>query len=337
MAIILVEGFDALTATQTIAAYPNSNTFSPAMQTGRFGGQAFQPSFTNQNGNFSVAVSSLQSLAFGAALLLTAANISGAGTGIAICRIDGSAGRQFSIGVDSTGAIKVGTGTALTLASSPAGVITADAFHYWEVAIFIHDTAGTIRVDVDGVTRINLTNVDTKGQTATVATGVTMSPAGSGNGGLQVDDFYLKDDLTLLGPQRVETLRPDGDSSVAWTPNSGSNNFSRVNENVSDGDTTYVSASTAATLDRYTLGNLSDTPSSIAAVVPVMVARMDDAGPRTVRVGVRSGSSDGWGSAVAMTSSYVPRQTVLETDPATSGAWSASAVNGMLGQIEVVS
>ena len=337
MSIILVEGFDALTESQVASAYPVSSTFTPAMVTGRFGGQAFSPGSGNQNGNFAVGVSSLQSLAVGAALLLTSAQLGGMGTGVAIVRIEGSAGRQFSIGVDNTGAIKVGTGAALSMATSASGVITADAYHYWEVAIYIHDTAGTIRVDVDGVNRINLTNVDTKGQTATVATSVVISPAGSGNGGLRVDDFYLKDDTTLLGPQRVETIRPDGDSSVAWTPNAGSNNYSRVNEAVSDGNTTYVEASAASTLDRYTLDNLSDTPASIAAVVPVMVARMTDAGPRTVRVGVRSGSSDGWGAAQAMTAGFIPRQTVLETDPATSGAWSASAVNGLLGQVQVVS
>lgn len=338
MAVIAMEGFDALTPPLIINAYPISSEFSASVTAGRFGGQAYIPGPTNQNGAFVFSVPTLQTMSTGAALYFPATALAGAGSGIATIRYQAAAGRQFSVGVNSAGAVMVGNGTTLTLATSAAGVITGKAYHYWEVELFVHDTLGTVKVLIDGVAVINLTNVDTRGRAeAATVTSLSFTQAGMGVGGFRIDDAYLKDDLPALGPQRIETLRPESDVSAAWTPNSGANNYSRVSDSVSDGDTTYVTSATATTRDRYGLTNLSDTPSSIAAVAAVMIARMTDAGPRTVRVGLHSGSADSWSAAQAMTSSYVARQVVVEKDPATSAAWTPSGVNALQAQIEVVS
>lgn len=337
MAITLFEGFDTLTTAQVLGAYPNSLNYSGFMTSGRFGGQAFVPGPSNQNGQFGLGLASLQSMTVGAAVYLPAVMVGGAGGGgVALFRVNGADGAKFRIGINNSGAVMVGNDTSLTLATSAAGVITGDNYHYWEFELFIHATLGSIRVLIDGVVVINLTGVNTRGFGSVLATAVLFSMSGTGQGGMIIDDVYLKDDIGALGPQRVETLRPTGDSSVAWTPNAGANNYSRVGDTVSDGDTTYVSASTPTTLDRYSLADLSDTPATISAVAPVMVARMTDAGPRSLRCGVRSGSSDSWGAAQAMTAGYVARQAVFALDPATSAAWTPAAVNALLAQVEVV-
>lgn len=82
--------------------------------------------------------------------------------------------------------------------------------------------------------------------TSTAATTVTTN----------ITDVYASDDLGAntskggrLGPIVVDDYRPTSDVSVQWAPNSGSTNFSRVNENPPDGDTSYVSTSTDTAVD----------------------------------------------------------------------------------------
>ncbi len=98
---------------------------------------------------------------------------------------------------------------------------------------------------------------------------------------------------------RKITKLPSGAGALTqWTPNGAASNFQCVDDNSPDGDTTYVSSS-GTNYDAYAMGTsgLSGVPSQVVAKSYV---RKDDANTRTLQIGVRSGSSNGLGSAYTM-------------------------------------
>lgn len=243
--------------------------------------------------------------------------------------LDASGNTQARIMVAADGTVRAVQGVSTVLGSSSPGIWTADVFHYLECEFVLHDSTGQFRVWVDGVQVINLSGVDTKGQTATTVASLDFNFSGNGNGGMVIDDYY-QTDAARLGECRVVTLSPTADTADKdWAPNSGSNNYSRVNEKPSDGDTTYVTSSTPGDLDLYDMQDLGFVPATIHAVQSSIIARKDDSADRAVRANIKSGSSVANGAALGLTSGYVQRVTIHATDPNGGGAWSSSGVNAL--------
>lgn len=337
MALVLVEGFDLLTTGLVASAYPLGAQFSPSMDAGRFGGQSYNPGTSNQNGIFAVATGAVTQCALGIAVLVPSGAFTGLGTGVALLRfMDSGGNRQASIQITNTGAIRATSGVSTILGTSAAGVWSADVFHYLEVEFVLSDTVGVFKVWVDGVQVFNLTNVDTKGQTAATFTELQFTLSGSGAGGTRFDDFYLCDTAARLGEARVETIRPVSDTADKdWVPNSGTTNYTQVDDTVSDGDTTYVAAATVGDLDFYALANLSEAPSTIWGVAPTMIARKDDVASRGLSMSINSGGSIATGSTKAMTAGYAMTRDIYQLDPNGGGAWTGTAVDALLLGIEV--
>ena len=338
MALVQIEGFDLLTTANVAAKYPSGAQFSPTMTTGRFGGQAYSPGPGNQNGEWVVGFTGVGSFAFGLAHLVTSAQMGGAGAGVRIARFREAGGNtQAELRLASNGQLLAyrGLGTAL-LGSSAAGVITPDTFHYIEVEFTLSDTVGVFKVYVNGVQVINVTGADTKAQSSTVVTNISFTFSGSGAGGQKYDDFYLTNTSTRLGESRIETLSPSADTATKnWGRSAGADNFALVDEKPSDGDTTYVTATAVATSDLYDMADLSETPLAIYAVQSSIIGRKDDAATRAVRCNLKSGATTANGTDLGLTTSYVQRVTIYETDPATGAAWTASGVNALQAGPEV--
>jgi hypothetical protein len=233
----------------------------------------------------------------------------------------------------TTGGALLGTSTATFL---------SDVWGYLEMKATIADSGGICVVRLDGATIINFTGDTRNAGTAEVAT-VRFSSHFQSNDryDLRLDDVYICDgsgsrNNDFLGDVRVSTLRPDADTTVAdFTPDSGSTRFNRVNENIADGDTSYVESSTVGHKDLYEIANLSLTPTAIHAVQLATVARKTDSGSRTLRAIARSGTTTQNGATRTLGTSYVLYDDILETDPATAGDWSQSAVNGLRIGVEV--
>jgi hypothetical protein len=143
-----------------------------------------------------------------------------------------------------------------------------------------------------------------------------------------IDDIYIADGASFLGPLKVVTLRPDADTTVEWTPSTGSTNYNLVNE-TPDLQTTYVSSGTANDSDLYDIGDL---PAIIVDIVGVQIevqAKLSATGSETLSIQCESDSIQ---SAVAVTvdsTSWAAFSTILETDPATSAAWLTSAIDAL--------
>jgi len=124
-----------------------------------------------------------------------------------------------------------------------------------------------------------------------------------------------------LGPRQVTYQLMSNDSSVQFVPNTGSTNFTQIDEISADGDTSYVQSATSGQVDLYGIAGLSFTPATINAIQ--VVARVKNPGPGTINHKVRC-SSNAVTSDTASTvtpSSYQNTQLYVNQDPNTSAAW----------------
>jgi dipeptidyl aminopeptidase/acylaminoacyl peptidase len=176
-------------------------------------------------------------------------------------------------------AMYLANGTLLGI--SPPDTIKVNTWHYMEFEIVIHNTAGSIRVWVDGFPAIDVTNIDTRMFDDTDGQNVAYLGLRTDHSwqGVQIDDLYIKLG-GRLGERRIETIVPNADTATKmWTPNAGTDNFSRVNESLVD-MTTYVSSNQVNATDLYELQNMAATPVSIDFVQISAYANKEDAATR---------------------------------------------------------
>jgi len=218
------------------------------------------------------------------------------------------------------------------LGTTTNAVYKKDRWHYFEVKVVCHDTAGSYEVRVDGVNVLSGSNVDTRTGADTRFVRFRCDEWSQ-----YLDDIYICDtdgttNNDFLGQVIVEAVFPnaDGDSSD-WTPASGTDNYAMVDDNPTDDDTSYVESNTEGETDLYQYTDLSTiTDEDILGVVLKTEPRMTAfPGDLDIYQTVKSGStaSDGDGVNIA-DDSYTSIQRVLETDPDTSSVWTASGVNG---------
>lgn len=342
MAVVFMEGFDTYNGlissgtnlgADVLWQFPNlTNTFT-GLVAGRYGGQASFSSIyatTYWSGFFSTPVSQFVCghSFYQNNLLLPVATINPY-----ICFLSNDTS-MLGLKVNIDGSISACRITSLSagtvLGTSAAGVIKSATWHSIEFACSISDTVGTVDIVVDGVNVLSLTGQDTRNGTPTTINRIIMGGNnGTYNSVTRIDDLYITDSLTLLGPMRIETLYPNADTAQKqWIPSTGSTNYTTIDETLlSSSD--YVYSNTVGNFDLYDFGNLSTTPTSISAVQVVPVAQKDDVGLRAIASTVKSGSSTTDSANFYLGSSWnlVPR--IMNTDPNTSTAWTASAVNSI--------
>jgi hypothetical protein len=207
---------------------------------------------------------------------------------------------KLSAGADGTITVYRGlTGTGTILGSTVANVVPSGAWSYVEVRVTIHDTTGSVVVRANGVQVLNLTNIDTKDGSSTVASSIELGYHNTISGtGQRFDDVYLVDTTgtvnnTFLGEMTVEHLRPNGDDTAQWVGSDldSVNNYQLVDEAGAFDPADYVAASTVGQRDLYTVAPSARPISSpVLGVIATAVASKTDAGTRTVRLEVKEGA-----------------------------------------------
>lgn len=340
MAITLIEGFDFITANDVLSLYPLSNSLSPSVQAGRFGGQGFRADAGNQNRYLAVPAPGGTTLTIGAAIFIPSGTLSGAGgsPGTGLIRMyDASNTIQGGVQMGSNGTLYITRSTNVVLATGNPGDVVGGVWNYIEVEWTLSDTVGAVNVYVNGSLKVSCSGVDNKNTASATVSSVRLTPSGTGSNGLEFDDIYVTDTAARLGECRVETLRPTADDGTQqWGRSTGSSNYALVDETPENGDTDYVLAASAGLVDKYTLSDLSSVPSTIFAVQPVLVARKDDAVARSLRSKLTSGAAVQNGATRALGSGYQVFSDIAPLDPNTSGAWSAAAVNALALGIESI-
>lgn len=92
----------------------------------------------------------------------------------------------------ATGALFCAGATGSNIGSSAGSLITTGTWYYVEAQFFMHDTAGTAIVRLDGVVVINVAGSDTRAGSPTTYESVQIGPPNSSGGGsVQYDDLYI--------------------------------------------------------------------------------------------------------------------------------------------------
>ncbi len=289
---------------------------------GRFGGQAVRGSSSAMSAALSGAA--IQQGVIGLAVQIQ----SSSGTGRLVGLSNASDAVQITVAVNSTNQIVVYRGgtSGVALAVS-VEALTIGVWYYLEIEFRVDNPAGYIRVYANGGEIINYAG-NTVGAGDSVVGRIGLF--GSSSTTTVIDDVYAIDTLDRLGEARVQTVRPSADTATKnFTPNAGTDNFSRVNELLVDGDTSYVSSSTVGHEDLYALEDLGVAPESIFAVQVRVVARKDDAATRVLKSVLKSGATTTLGSDFFLSSSYTAHVDVYDTNPDTAAPWTKADIDAL--------
>lgn len=203
-------------------------------------------------------------------------------------------------------------------------------WQYIEFKVTINNTTGSFEVRINGKSYLTQSSVDTQnGGTAELR---KVELYGSNGQGFW-DNLYV-DDATFHGPCRVNSLLPNGDDTTNWTPDSGTTNYTQVDENPPDDDTSYVDSSASVIQDTYDYGNLTnlDTIKSVQISTDVKVT---DATTYTLENLIKSGGTIYGETGVLVSStSYVWHNRIADTDPNTASAWTNTNVDAAKFGIE---
>ena len=274
-----------------------------------------------------------------------------------ICSLrDAANATQVTFYIQTTGAIAVylGKSTGTLLATSTV-LVTAAAWNHFEIKTTIANAGspgGAVEVRLNNVTVIDISGVDTQ-STALAETSQMIWGKQSGDSGepgvtlIDIDDVFAWDTAgsynnDFIGDHQVLTLWPDGDTAATdWTRNTGSTDFSAIDEAAPDDDTTYVEATASSQISEYGLDDLPSTVSAIAAVQLNGRMKKTDAGGAMVQQGLLSSDvgspaapAEFSGSDRNITTTYTYWPDISEQDPATGAAWTRTAFNAALYKIE---
>lgn len=231
--------------------------------------------------------------------------------------------------------LSVARNSVVLTGGTSVSALTTGTWNYieWKVTIADSISAGSCVLKVNGTTWVTVTTgQDTKNTTNTTATQTWFGDTSTITGTWLFDDFYVCDQSgstnnDFLGDCRIDMLLPNGDGNyTSFTPSTGSSHYQLVDEatpNTSD----YNQSNTTSQKDSYQMQNLTSSTGTIYGVQAIAAVMKDDAGSRLVKVGVRSSSTDSLSSVAAPSTSQLFVSNIHETDPATSAAWTDTAVN----------
>ena len=221
-------------------------------------------------------------------------------------------------------------------------------FRLFEAHVIIHGVTGVVQVWLDGILVIDFTGNTLSSDTAQITDirigGHKLTSIGASTGesmSIDFDDFAINDTAGTVNNGRIGqggiiALFPTGDTSAKiFTPSTGTNNYSLVNSVPIDYDTTYVQAGSVGDCDLYQKGNLS-VGNIVNAVMPVVQGRTVSGVTAGIALTLRSNSISVISSTFLLQQSYFPVSQLWETDPATNGAWTLTALNSLQVGITVM-
>jgi len=237
------------------------------------------------------------------------------------------------LGLATTGVLGLYNAGMSLLQASTSGNVCDGNWHWVDALFGVGSTSGAIWLDgvaVAGPITLNF------GIAGTTIDSIYLSSAAQGN--YIWDDIYVTDTNTPsprvadfpIGPRQMNTLRAASDSAVQFAPNSGANNFSRINETAADDDTSYNQDNTSGHADEFNYGALGFTPTTINAVgVTTRVKNPGTTASVSWKTRCRSGAtvSDSAANAALVSWSTIGdlnAKKAYEQDPNTSAAWTAA-------------
>lgn len=314
----MADGFDTYTAAQITRYYPGATLTSGVMATG-YGGVGQSIHFQGNASTLPVTVTARTEYYFGFDY-----------------QAPSGSSASWLIVKNSLGTILLtlsGAGTAAPLivnGTSFANVLTG-TWQSFVVYIKCDPTNGIIKVTVDGVVIYNGTGLNTG------SVGITTFTYNSGNLiDFFIDNFWIFNTLGThsntapVGRIRVGTLYPSSDGSFqGFTPSSGTNHYTKVNQAQPDDDTSYVYSNVPAA-DTYGIQSLSPTGvNQVHAVQIRAVYKKDDVNAKVLHIVARSGLIISESPDLSPPTAYTSSAYLIQDDPNTGQQWLIADVNAM--------
>lgn len=157
---------------------------------------------------------------------------------------------------------------------------------------------------------------------------------------LHYDDLII-DDAAYPSLQRVLRLDPDSNGDTFdWSanPNPGAGSeWSNLDDNPHDSDTTYCNSSTSGQIALTGFETLANAGAagvlSIGSVKLTAIVRDEGTGGENIIFRIRSGAANSSSTGSDPGASYTGRFRHLSADPATVGVWTESSVNAVQGGV----
>lgn len=256
---------------------------------------------------------------------------------------------QCSLGTDDNGVLTLYLGTPFgTPITSGSTSIRKNIWYHIEIKLTINDTTGAVQLKLNEQDEIHsgggpVTGLDT--QTTTNASMNQIQIVGQSGNLRYYDDLYVLDTTAsvsgppnndFIGDHMVETLWADGDGAHSdWTPNSGVNNYDRINEQAVDDDATYVFTNTISNIDTYTFDDLSQITQEVKVVQLNLQTRKTTGGDRALRSIIRHSGTDYPGIEFGMYDDWADPLELFPSNPGTGVSWTTTDIDGIEFGVEI--
>lgn len=251
---------------------------------------------------------------------------------------DGNLEGRLVINADRTFSYEVGGITVV--ATSSAGISTGE-WHAIGLEVYMHASAGTVKMWIDGVQVANGSALDTlDGTAASIRQFLIRTTSGHTT---YWDDLFIGDDsgsdLTAYpGDCHIEMLTPNANGTTNnFTASPAVSNYLNVDDgNPKDDDTTYNYSATATDKELYGFSAITGSLDAVYAVQVQAAVRKEGAGSRTVNLIARSSATESDSAQKGMAvDDYLWVTHHYENDPNGGGNWTQSAVNAAEFGLEI--
>lgn len=246
--------------------------------------------------------------------------------------LDAGGSSDIVLYVTANGRLRISTTVASYYSTR---TLKANTWYYIEFKVYIHNSAGTIDININGVSDRSETGLDTYGSDVTLSQ-VRFHLNHSDN--MIIDDIYVADGTaglnSFVGPSKVEAIRPDADDTVAWALSTGIDNYALVNTQDIN-ETTYVEGDTITESDLYTYANLSTVTGDIFGVQLNTGGKLTAVGTRQLNDRLLSAAVNSNGSTVLADTNGETIYRIIEQDPNTAANWVVAGVNAIKAGVVV--
>lgn len=332
MALIFWDGMDSYsTYSEMLKRWTSNSGGGWGSTDGRFSGGAFNATFSGY-----ILKTLASSVATAGTLNFAFWFKTGAGTQSGFVQFDttgGGGGGQQMFNTNSSGQpvlYKLGSGTAIITGSTN---ICDGQYHWVEVTVTLQTSAtGSAQMWVDGISQGSVSSTVTlNGASWSPVTGIRF-----GNGSSTTtyfDDVLVWDatgsffNTTNIGPQKISTLKPSGDSTpLQFTPDTGTTHYSQITGGFSNAH--YVQDGSTGNVDMYTYPSLGYTPATVRAVIANMYAQNPGTGTPSLIPKLKTSSTTVSGTTITLSSGGVNNlYSQVWYQDATNTNWTASTVN----------
>jgi hypothetical protein len=246
--------------------------------------------------------------------------------------------RHVYIQISSSGNLQVVFSDG-TILSTGTTTLLASTWYYIEIKVLIANSGGIIDCVLNGASEFVFSG-DTQYQT-TNSVGYISFPNYGGITSVYIDDLYILNNdgsvnNTYLGEVLINRLVQTGDSSVAFTRNTGATNYEAIDDMLGapDDATTYVYATTTGTKDEYTLSN-TVSANTIYGVKVNTRAQKDDVNPKSFKNGIKTGATQ-QDVTHSLGIGYTNYIDIFETSDGGTTLWTPTTLDAAVSTIEVV-